>query len=216
MGNETSPLDIICQVNISSTNWHPAIALVIPDLGVNGFKDIRGGDSNDIYRIIYTRPDRYPQTNDGTTRYLFQIYPKVTMNRTMIRCGVAFSQGTTGACWGEHVILVHYVNSLMPPPPWPTSTTQTCTTSDTTTTTTSDAPTQTTGSNTVVYSEEPFSQRKATLDISLGTVIPIVVIIGVGIPLGILAYKLLTRKKQVHVTSKSQSMHGSIDNITQN
>ena len=111
MGNETSPLEFTCQVDISNPKRHPAIALVIPVL--NTFEDIRGPTSNDhLYQYIYYN-ESDTDSNDPMI-YSFQIYPKITMNGTMIRCGVGFSGEDFGPCWGEQVLIVHYVNSSIP------------------------------------------------------------------------------------------------------
>ena len=114
MGNESSPVEITCQVNISTnTGRIPAIALVIPEL--NEFKEIKHPLSDDnLYQEIHHIA---PNASDNPMRYTYQISPKITMNGTMIRCGVGFFRGNKGSCFGEHVILVHYVNSSIPPQP---------------------------------------------------------------------------------------------------
>ena len=118
-GNETSPLEFTCQVNISNPNGHPAIALVIPLL--NMFEPIRGPDRNDV---LYTdiRYNELDADSNDTRISSVQIYPKITMNGTVIRCGVAFSGESIGPCWGEQVLIVHYVNSSILPQPTPTPT----------------------------------------------------------------------------------------------
>lgn len=114
MGNETSPIELICQVAISNSNRYPTIALVIPEI-INSFEELRGGVRNDdLYQDInYTRPDSHPQTNSDIMRYSFQIYPKIKMNRTMLRCGVTLLQRNGEICWGEQVVLIKYVNSSL-------------------------------------------------------------------------------------------------------
>ena len=84
MGNESSPVEITCQVDIlANTSRIPAIALVIPEL--NDFKPIKHPLSNDnLYQEINLTASN---ESDNPMRYTYQISPKITMNGTMIRCG---------------------------------------------------------------------------------------------------------------------------------
>ena len=135
MGNEDSPIELICQANISNRSG-PTIALVSPEvIENNGFKDLRRGDSNDdLYlKINYTQPEHYPQTNTNIMRYSLQLYPKLKMNLTTLRCGVVLLQQNSRICWGEQIVRVHY-NGLSTPSP-----ACMCTTPDTNGTTESSA-----------------------------------------------------------------------------
>jgi hypothetical protein len=191
MGNENSSIDITCQVNISNPRRHPIIALVIPEvLEHNGFKEIRGGVSNDdLYQDInFTQPHRYLQTNNNTMRYSFQISPKLKMNRTMFRCGVVLLNGRS--CWGEQIVLIQYNGSSTPTPP-----PCTCTTPDIcgTTTTTTDI--------TNVSIEEQSSSKQRN-EIITGVVVGFVAVaaaVVVFILLGVFRHMWRSRKQTTPV-----------------
>ena len=200
MGNETSPINITCQVDISNPDRIPAIALVIPAL--NTMVEIKhpNRDDSPLYEeISRTEQNDFRETNNSTMRYSYQIKPKITMNGTMIRCGVGFFRETTGSCWGEQVILVHYVNLSMTP--------DTCTASNTINTTTTDASPTTVSYNVTSAPSDVIEQYGQIVGISLGTVIPGAIITGVLVLLVILACKLFTGKKsnQVNVTDSQNT-----------
>ena len=196
MGNETNPVNIICQVEISNPMRHPAIALVIPEL--NRFKELQGGVSDDdLYQnISYTRPDLYPQTNSSIMRYSFQIYPKIVMNRTMLRCGVALIQQNGRLCWGEQVVLIQYDGITNPTTSTPTPctmprTSEVTTTADKNMTDTDITSDQSTGSVSV---GQPLSSGKRN-GIIVGAVLGFVVIAVavVALLVGVLQYMWKSR-----------------------
>ena len=223
-GNETSSVAINCRItclnNASENNvnlYNPAVTLVA-DRDSEKLKTIHTSDaSSDLYdRIEYTELSPCVQENDES-RHLYEIYPTVNTNRTVVRCAVQYRH-TGQLCMGESVVVIRYINSTTDNDPTeecnssitviPTPTSEVCGCTTTYTSQFIPTPTSEICGCTTTYTSQTCTTTTAptadtserrTLGATLGTVIPIIVIAVVVLLVVVLGYKLYHRVHQVAV-----------------